>query len=313
MKQVNRRDFISNTSLAIAGITLTGGTGLFKKKQHLSFSTLGCPDWGLPKIVDFASKNGYDGIEIRGLLRELDLNKVPDFNANKIDATIKMVKDRGLKFVELGSSAHLHDADAEKRKSNLDGAKSFIDLAHKLECPFIRVFPDVIPENQERNQTFDLIIKGLRDLADYAKGSNVSILLECSSGISGNFVKADDLSFIMKNADHPKVGIVWNPSHMWSVTKESPALVYEKLKKYIKHTHIKDLKLVNGSIQGAGSYDVLLGEGEAPVAEAVKALYKGNYDGSYCCEWEKFWYSDIQEPEVAFAHFSIEIEKYFKN
>jgi sugar phosphate isomerase/epimerase len=115
----------------------------------------------------------------------------------------------------------------------------------------------------------------------------------------------------MENAGHPQVGIVWNPSHMWSVTRVPPASVCEKLKKYIKHTHIKDLKLVDGAIQGAVSYDVLLGKGETPIAEAVKSLYKGNYDGSYCCEWEKFWYPEIQEPEVAFAHFCKEIKKYF--
>jgi sugar phosphate isomerase/epimerase len=310
---VSRRSFISNASMAIAGIAFTGSNSMVKKNNpHLSFTTLGCPDWDLSKIIDFAATNGYDGIAIRGLLRELDLTKVPEFSSSQINATIKRVKDRGLTIVELGSSARMHHAEATERKKNSDEAKSFIDLAHTLNCPFIRVFPDIIPEGRERSETFDLVIKGLRELADYARGSDVSILMECSGGISGDFVKADDLSFIMENAGHPKVGMLWNPSHMWSVTKESPALVYEKLKKYIKHTHIKDLKLVNGSIQGAVSYDVLLGKGEAPVAEAVKALYKGGYTGSYCCEWEKYWYPDIQEPEVVFAHFSKEIKKYFK-
>lgn len=312
MQTVNRRKFIGNTSIAIAGIVFAGDAVIFEKNiPRLSFTTLGCPDWGLPKIVDFAATNGYAEIEIRGVLRELDLSKVPELSSNRIDETMRMMKDRGLKFVCLGSAAHVHDADAKLRETNLDNAKKYIDLAHKLNCPFIRVFPDIIPKEQERNQTFDLVIKGLQDLAQYAKGSDISILLECSSGISGDFVKADDMSFIMENANHPQVGLVWNPSHMWSVTKEAPALVYEKLKKYIKHTHIKDLKLVNGSIQGAVSYDVLLGEGEAPIPEAVRSLYKGNYSGSYCCEWEKFWYPEMQDPEIAFTHFAKEIKKYF--
>ena len=313
MPTTTRRKFISNTSMLMAGLALAGSSSLVKKNNpHLSFSSLGCPDWDLPKIVDFAANNGYDGIAIRGILRQLDLAKVPDFSANKINATIRMVSDAGLKIVELGTSAHLHDADSQKRKKNLEEAKGFIDMSHKLNCPYIRVFPDEIPEGQGREETFDLIIKGLRELADYAKGSKVSILLECSSGISGDFVKADDLNFLMTNADDPRVGLLWNPSHMWSVTKEPPALVYKKLKKYIKHAHIKDLKLVNGAIQGAVSYNVLLGEGEAPVSEAIKSLYKGHYNGSYCCEWEKFWYPDIQEPEIVFAHFSKEMKKIFK-
>lgn len=309
MPTTTRRNFISNTSMLIAGIALTGPASFVKKNNpHLSFTTLGTPDWDLPKVVDFAATNGYDGIAIRGILRQLDLTKVPDFSANKINATIKMVNERKLKIVELGTSAHLHDANAEKRKKNLDEAKKIIDLAHKLNCPYIRVFPDVIPKDQERNQTFDLIIKGLRDLADYADGSNVSVLLEPN----GDFVKIDDLNFLMTNADHPQVGILWNVAVMWSSTKEPPSLVYEKLKKYIKHTHIKDLKLINGEIEGAYSFDILLGQGDVPVQEAVKTLYKGNYKGSYCCEWEKYYYPNIQAPEIALAYYSKKMKNYFK-
>ena len=143
-----------------------------------------------------------------------------------------MLKNRGLKIICLGTSAHLQDADLKERKTNLEEAKKHIDLAHQLNCPFVRVFPDVIPTEQGRNQTLDLVVKGLLDLAAYAKESNVSILMECSSGVTGDFVKADDLSFIMETTNHPQVGIVWNPAHMWAVTKEAPALVYEKLKKY---------------------------------------------------------------------------------
>ena len=35
------------------------------KAPLLSFSTLGCPDWPLDKILDVAVANNYSGIEIR--------------------------------------------------------------------------------------------------------------------------------------------------------------------------------------------------------------------------------------------------------
>lgn len=296
MQTMNRRYFISNTSLAIAGIALASSFAMFKKNNpRLSFSTLGCPEWDLPKIVDFAAKNEYDGIEIRGILRELDLTKCSDFSTNKISTTIRMVKDSRLKIIGLGSSAQLHHADTEKRKNSLDEAKKFIDLAHRLNCPYVRVFPDAIPKDQERNETFDLIIKGLLDLADYAAGSKVSVLLESH----GDVVRTDDLHYIMKNAGHRHVGMIWDVCNMWSVTKEPPAEVYKKLKKYIRHTHIKDGKMVGGKIQYK-----LLGRGEIPLFEAIDILSKGGYKGYYSFEWEKLWHPEIEEPEIALADFT---------
>ena len=65
----------------------------------------------------------------------------------------------------------------------------------------------------------------------------------------GDLVKSEDLQKIMQHAAHAHTGLVWDIANMWSVTKESPVEVYQKLKKYILHTHIKDNKLVNGKLQ----------------------------------------------------------------
>ncbi|PYQ43779.1 MAG: sugar phosphate isomerase/epimerase, partial [Acidobacteria bacterium] len=35
--------------------------------MKLSFSTLGCPAWPLPAVIDAAGRLGYDGVELRFL------------------------------------------------------------------------------------------------------------------------------------------------------------------------------------------------------------------------------------------------------
>ena len=85
------------------------------------------------------------------------------------------------------------------------------------------------------------MLKGLQELGDYAKNKNVTVLMETH----GEVVKSDDILHIMQMAANPKVGLVWDIVNMWSVTKEPPAQVYPKLKKYIRHTHIKDLKMAD--------------------------------------------------------------------
>jgi sugar phosphate isomerase/epimerase len=148
------------------------------KKPLLSFSTLGCPAWTFSQALQHASANGYSGIEIRGIKGDLDLPKNPIFSASNLAATRREAEDKKLKIVNLGSSANMHFLDSKKRQSNLDDAKKYIDLAQQLNCPFIRVFPNDLPKDQDEKATVGAIISSLVELGDYAKSSGVKVLLE---------------------------------------------------------------------------------------------------------------------------------------
>jgi len=301
MKLQTRRAFLETSAGLMALAALNPLFKENKKTEKLAFSTLGCPDWRLKQIVDCSVENGYKGFEIRGLAGEMDLPKCPEFNKTNLPASLRLIKDNDIKIINLGSSANLHFAQEEKRKSNLDDAKRFIDLAEQLECPFVRVFPDDLPPDQSVEQTLDLIISGLITLGEYAKGSNVTILLESH----GKVVYKDMLLKIMAGANHPKVGLIWDFFNMWVVTKESPKEVFDTLGKYIKHVHIKDANLVDGK----PAY-CLIGQGVAPLREAMDSLKSSNYKGYYSFEWEKKWHPEIQDPEIAFPHFAKEIVSY---
>jgi len=301
MKLQTRRAFLETSAGLMALAAFNPLFGINKTRAKLAFSTLGCPDWSLKQIVNCSVENGYKGFEIRGLAGEMDLPKCPEFNKTNLPASLRLIKDNDIKIINLGSSANLHFAQEEKRKSNLDDAKRFIDLAEQLECPFVRVFPDDLPPDQSVEQTLDLIISGLVTLVEYAKGSNVTILLESH----GKVVYKDMLLKIMAAANHPKVGLIWDFFNMWVVTKESPKEVFDALGKYIKHVHIKDANLADGK----PAY-CLIGQGVAPLREAMDSLKRANYKGYYSFEWEKKWHPEIQDPEIAFPHFAKEIIHY---
>jgi sugar phosphate isomerase/epimerase len=294
MKSFSRRRFLQTSGILVAA-SVTGSAFGNKHALKLSYSTLGCPDWPFDKIVEFAAAHGYTGLEIRGLLRQMDLPLCPEFSKEKIAGTLSLMKASGLRFVDLGSSCNLHIADAVQREKNMEEARRFIDLAQQINCPFIRVFPNTLPKEETKQQTLDRMAQGLRQLAEYAKGSDVNVLMETH----GDLVYADDVVSLMQAVNHKQAGLIWDVTNMWTATKEPVAEVYAKLNHYIKHTHIKDAKLVDGKPQYT-----FLGKGEVPIFEAIQLLKKGGYNGYYSFEWEKLWHPELAEPELAIADYA---------
>ena len=303
MKHPTRRQFIQSSLIVASWSVMPFAIGASSNKALLSFSTLGCPDWDFKQTVHFAAAYDYQGIELRGIKRQLDLPQCEEFKTpENRKAILRMMKDKGLRFVDLGSSTNLHFPEGAERTKSLDEARRFIDLAQEIECPFIRVFPNDFPKGRDKNATMDLMAEGLLALAQYAEGSNVSVLIESH----GDLVHSDDLEKVLRSAEHKHTGMVWDVVNMWSITKEPVAQVFERLKKYIRHTHIKDAKVSGSNVQY-----VFLGKGDVPIFEAIDLLAKNNYKGYYSFEWEKMWHPELAAPELALADYSRVMRKHF--
>ena len=302
MRSTTRKQFLQTSAMLFGAAVAGNKFDLKKDKQLLAYSTLGCPEWSFQKIVNFAVQHNYQGIEVRGLKTEMFLPKCPEFSNANIESTLKIMKQNKLRFVDLGSSSTLHFEEGAEREKNLVEGKAYIDLAQKLNCPNIRVFPNRLPKERDKDEVMDFIVKGLLDLGSYAKASGIMVLMETH----GDLVWTHDIEKIMKDASHSNVGLVWDITNMWTITKEPPAEAYRLLKKYIHHTHIKDAKLVDGKPQYTR-----LGHGEVPLAEGIEALMKGGYKGYYSFEWEKRWHPELEDPETALADYPVAMKKYF--
>jgi len=81
--------------------------------MKLSFSTLGCPNWSFDEIVLRASQYGYDGVAFRGLGRQLDLTKAPEFFPQARANTRRRLQEAGLATSMVLTSATMMIADPE--------------------------------------------------------------------------------------------------------------------------------------------------------------------------------------------------------
>jgi len=172
-KHFSRREFLQ----ASVGLSIATPFVFKTPQPKLSFSTLGCPDCTFNQVLDFATANHYDGIELRGLQRQMDLTKCKEFSKENISSTLGELKKRNLKIVNLGSSAMMHLPEGEERSKSLGEAKSFITLAHDLKCPYIRVFPNIFPKDQDKDATMKLMASGLKELGAFAKNTTVTVLM----------------------------------------------------------------------------------------------------------------------------------------
>src|SRR6476660_7936872 len=120
MNPISRNNFILTYPIFLTALAAKSAFGYDKKPEPLlAFSTLGCPDWSFQKITDFATQHGYKGIEVRGIRRQMDLPLCEEFStAEARKKTLAIMRQKGLSFVNLGSSATLHFPEGPERQKN---------------------------------------------------------------------------------------------------------------------------------------------------------------------------------------------------
>lgn len=301
---MRRREFLQSVALTAAAPAILRARSR-SKRFPISFSTLGCPRWDWKTILEQASNLGYSAIELRGIQGEMDLTKRPELSGDRLAQSMKDLAALDLKISDLGSSARLHEFDPAKRASQMDEGRRFIDLAHRMNVPYVRVFPDRIVPGQMKRATVDRIAEGLRELGTYAGGSKVAVIMESH----GDITDSPTLLEILKAAEMPAVGLLWDAHHTCVAGKEEPRYTYGQVGRYVRHTHLKDSR--PGEKPGEVRY-VLTGKGTVPVRETIRVLAAGGYRGYYGFEWEKAWHPEIEDPEVAFPHFAQTAAEYLR-
>ncbi len=163
-----------------------------------------------------------------------------------------------------------NSVDKLMRRYTLDRYKEAIELANDWDCPYVCAIPG--PVNSLINPPYKWMrgwfVEGMKELVEFAKGSNVEIILE---NVPFTFLPtADDMLKVADDID-PSVGINFDICNS-AYIKEDFAAAIRKLGKRVKNVHISD------SGYGDFKHD-RLGTGIVDPAPAAKALNDIGYDG----------------------------------
>ena len=266
--------------------------------MKLAFSTLGCPDFDWSDIYSMAKDFGFSGIEMRGLGDDIFSVNASPFREDKVDETAAGLQKRRLELCCLSSGCALKYAD--RADASCAELQRYIELAARLHTPYIRVLAD---EHADQEGPVDdaVVLSSLRRLLPYAEEKGVTLLVETN----GVYADTARLCGLLDQLESDNIGALWDIHHPYRFQGESPSRTVQNLGAYIKYTHIKDSVMEDGKV----SYR-LIGEGDLPIEEAMRALRSINYEGYISLEWVKKYAPDLSDAGIVFPHFANYMSRY---
>ena len=268
--------------------------------MKIAFSTLGCPDFGWTDIYSMAKDFGFDGIEIRGLGKEIFAVKAPPFTESQLPATVEQLARLDLEIPCLSSGCCLKFP--EQAEANYRELVEYIALAGKLGTPYVRILADQDPHPKDEVDDA-VVLAALRRLVPVAEAKGVTLLVETN----GVYADTRRLCNLLNQVGSDAVGALWDLHHPYRFAGEKPETTVQNLGAYIKYVHIKDSVVEDGVVKYK-----MMGEGDLPIDGMMQALHSINYEGYITLEWVKRWAPELNDAGVVFPHYANFMQRYLK-
>lgn len=258
--------------------------------MKLSFSTLGCPNWDIRRIVEFARRYRYDGVELRGAGRQHISLEISSLERREIKT---LFEDNGVEICCISAYTRFASPVKEERDMNVETLIRYCELAKEMGSGIVRSFVGDVPKDVSESDYMNYIPEALHNVGERIKDLGVDVVIETHDHFSTGRL----ISEIIKKAESENIKALWDVWHPYR-SGESPKETIEYLRPYLRHMHIKDAKKLDDSWQL-----VLPGEGDIPLVEIINLLKEAGYNGYLSFEWEKMWHPEIPEPEIAFPKY----------
>lgn len=272
--------------------------------MKLSTTTLGCPDWDLVTILRRVGKYGYDAVDFRGLQEQMDITQLPAFTT-EIAKTKSLLKENMLHISCFSSSCRFLLGLKDDAQKHLDEAIRYLEVAHKFNTPFIRIFDGKFAKNRSKRDQIEASLKLYEPALNLAGKYKIILAIETHDGL----VHSSDMKQVIEMAANPYFGILWDVNHPYRKAGETVETTIEQIGEYIVYVHIKDV-IVDTQRK---CRLVLTGKGTNPIKKCIKLLKGVGYDGYLTLEWEKRWHPEIEPPEVAFPHYVRQMKEWLTN
>ena len=247
--------------------------------MKLSFSTRGWAHLNWEDWLNSAVEMDFEGIEVYNLPKFPALrDRGAPFHKYNMAATVRLLREKKLTIPCFDTSYDISDEE--------DVTPLLVDLmnvAKQMQVPYIVAV--ALTEHEDR------VRERLEYLLPLAEEAGVAILMK-SSGIYANTAR---LRALMDSFACDELAALWDIHHPYRDYGESADTTIKNLGAYVKHVHLRDS-------DDQDTYN-LIGEGNLPVMDMMRALSSIDYDGFVSLEWKPEWMDDLQDPEIILPHF----------
>ena len=257
-----RRDFLKQTAMISAcfGSVRLCPASVFAadepKKMKLGLVTYQWGmDWDVPTLIANCEKARLSGIELRV---DHAHAVTPKLSAEERKTVAKRFADSTVSLVSFGTTFEFHSPDPNVLRENIEGSMEYVLLSKDCGATGIKVRPNALPADVEKEKTIEQIARSLSELGRFAAEHGQEIRLE----IHGGCAPIPIIKSIIDQVPEKSVGLCWNCNNQ---DLDGPGLKvnFDSVKKRLSGVvHIRDLASV--------SY---------PTRELFDLLRADNYDG----------------------------------
>ena len=247
--------------------------------MKISFSTRGWKELTWDELKEVAIEMDFEGIEVYDLhcCKELT-DKGAAFHKYNTQATVRGLRDAKLEIPCFDTSI-----DITSDENSVDTLKELISIAGSMSVPYVACC--VMNDNEEK------VREALDELVPFAEEKKVCILITTN----GAYSDTKKLRELMDSYACDFLAALWDVHHPFRDDNETPAETITNLGAYVKHVHMKDS-------DSADKYN-LIGEGNMPIDDIMRALASVDYDGFISLEWNKKWMEELTDYEIIFPYF----------
>jgi D-psicose/D-tagatose/L-ribulose 3-epimerase len=188
-------------------------------------------------IIDKLKQTGFDGIEIP--LGQGDVN-----HYSKLGKYLSDIVMHCSAVTSLSEDSNIASPDKAIREAGLNQLKWAVDMADaagaEIICgPFhsaFAYFTRTPPTSDERKWSSEMLHKA----GEYAKQANIKLAVEALNRFECYLVNTmADLKKLIKEADHPNVGAIYDTHHA-NIEEKNQQQAIETIKPYLQHVHISE-------------------------------------------------------------------------
>lgn len=257
--------------------------------MKLSFSTRGWPDLSWQDMVDTATEMEFGGIEIYHVSANQELtDKGGPFHVYSVASSYRTLCEKHLTIPCFDSALDIAKADEDV----MDKLRAEMKLAADMRSPYVAVWASC------GDNSLAAAEENLRKLMPAAEDLGVTILIKTC----GLFSSTKELRELLDRFASDQIAVLWDVHHPYRDFGESPAETITNLGAYVKHVHMRD--------SSSKDQFELIGEGDFPVDEVMRALESVDYAGYVSLEWKPAWLEELQDLDIILPYFMNYMNRY---